>query len=226
MRDVLAGLPKLRSALSNRREMLETYGKDSPGAWCEALRGEIQPALAQIDDRALSERIRRAVKRRTTSLTTGGAFLAIRDEKTKDRKPLLGWLEDPMLGGVIQHESRSHMASDLARYLYVSSYTEHEFALNQASPPLEFWPKSLLPKHANVRETRGRRIVEGFSDRFRVQVYNCGERNSVCVGCLHLHYDCMSLCRLPQTIESYCTRNALISTVLNFVLKPTTQLID
>ena len=68
-----------------------------------------------------------------------------------------------MLGGVIQHESRSHMASDLARYLYVSSYTEHETALNQASPPLEFWPKSLLPKHANVRETRGRRIVEGFS---------------------------------------------------------------
>jgi DNA (cytosine-5)-methyltransferase 1 len=172
VRDVLAELPKLRSALSHRQEVLDVYGKDSPSAWCTALANEIKPAFSQMNDRSLSMAIRELVKRGTTTLTTGGAFLPAKAKTAKNRKPPADWLEDPMLGGFIQHESRSHMASDLARYLYVSSYAEQQLPTSQTSPPLESWPTSLLPKHANVREVRGRAVIEGFSDRFRVQVWD------------------------------------------------------
>jgi DNA (cytosine-5)-methyltransferase 1 len=181
VRDVLEGMPKLRSALSNRREMRETYGVDSPHVWCTALAGEIQPALSQIEDKALVKRISRVAQRKTISLTTGGAFVAASLGRGKGGKALLDWLEDDELGGVIQHESRSHMASDLARYLYLSSSTNY----GRSSPALEYWPKTLLPKHANIREVRGRRIIEGFSDRFRVQIW---DRPSSTVTS-HIHKD-------------------------------------
>jgi len=67
------------------------------------------------------------------------------------------------LGQVPNHDARLHMPADLARYLYASSWAK----ANGTSPRLADYPKTLLPKHANV-QAGVREAV--FADRFRVQV--------------------------------------------------------
>lgn len=64
---------------------------------------------------------------------------------------------------VANHESRSHRADDLVRYLFVSLYgREHE------SPRLRDFPRSLLPLHKNIDPDDPDSAI--FKDRFRVQV--------------------------------------------------------
>lgn len=75
-------------------------------------------------------------------------------------KALRLWLHDPKLGGVLQHESRSHMPSDLHRYVFAACYAH----LHDISPDLTLFPPRLLPNHANVDAAN-----IPFSDRFRVQ---------------------------------------------------------
>ena len=75
---------------------------------------------------------------------------------------LASWYLDDALGGLCNHEARSHMPADLRRYLFCSSYAR----VHQRSPKLGEFPPQLLPDHKNVNEG-----VNGnhFSDRFRVQ---------------------------------------------------------
>jgi DNA (cytosine-5)-methyltransferase 1 len=76
---------------------------------------------------------------------------------------ILQHLHDERLGVLTLHESRSHMASDLRRYLYAAT-----FARSQGrSPKLSDFPKALLPDHQNVELGRTGKM---FSDRFRVQL--------------------------------------------------------
>lgn len=70
-----------------------------------------------------------------------------------------GWYADERLGGVCNHASRSHMVSDLHRYLFVSAYGFK----NRRSPTLADFPESLLPDHGNIG-------TGSFADRFRVQL--------------------------------------------------------
>lgn len=88
----------------------------------------------------------------------GRAFIATKDA---ERVPgdLGDWLEDPLLGGVIQHESRAHMTQDLIRYGYLSAK-----ALVGDFPKVNQLPNGLIPKHKNAT-----RDDAPFSDRFRVQ---------------------------------------------------------
>lgn len=90
----------------------------------------------------------------------GGAFIPTQDA---ERVPadLGDWLEDPLLRGVIQHESRAHMTQDLVRYGYLSAR-----ALVGDFPKVNQLPKGLIPNHQNAT-----RADAPFSDRFRVQRY-------------------------------------------------------
>jgi DNA (cytosine-5)-methyltransferase 1 len=96
---------------------------------------------------------------------------------------LRDWLIDPrMKGDVMNHETRSHIKSDIARYLY--------FAIRGAetgrSPNVQDFPKNLLPDHKNVASGH-------FLDRFRVQV--AGQPATTIVshiskdGHYYIHYD-------------------------------------
>jgi DNA (cytosine-5)-methyltransferase 1 len=61
------------------------------------------------------------------------------------------------------------MRSDLGRYIFAAATAE----VTGRSPKLEDWPLELLPDHKNVTydaET-GRAVSSGFSDRFKVQVW-------------------------------------------------------
>lgn len=70
---------------------------------------------------------------------------------------------DPRLNVLVGHEARPHMASDLRRYLFASTFAQ----VTQRSPKLVDFPVSLLPAHKNVERGRS---GEMFADRFKVQL--------------------------------------------------------
>ena len=74
---------------------------------------------------------------------------------------LRDWYLDPKVGGVLQHETRSHMRSDLHRYMFASCFA----ATQKYAPNLHNFPPKLLPDHVNVDQE-----TIPFKDRFRVQM--------------------------------------------------------
>ncbi|MCX4190278.1 DNA cytosine methyltransferase [Methylophaga sp. OBS3] len=149
---VIGSLPRIRSGISRRKDSLEEWRKalitikSTPWRLSEKkehslIKAEIKKALIEIEGSEL-------------------------ENHSNDYKPphvMRTWYSDDRLRVVTGHQARSHMVSDLHRYLYASS---HANALN-ISPKLNDFPEELLPAHKNVKEG-----CEGkmFSDRFRVQL--------------------------------------------------------
>lgn len=182
----IGDLPRLRSRLSSG---------DSLDAWRKA----VQAAPVCIEgwntetEFSMTEAMR-ASAATATYTSVGGAFIAREYKRPNSPTELQQWLHDRSLGGVCQHESRSHMASDLARYLFSACFAH----LSGYSARLDVFPPKLLPKHSNVN-------VEGldpipFKDRFRVQCKNEPATTVVAHiakdGHYYIHYDpaqCRSL---------------------------------
>jgi DNA (cytosine-5)-methyltransferase 1 len=183
VRDMLEGMPAIRSMLSSERRTRDTYGEDSPTNWCAAIANEVRPILKEIENQKVRERLDELSKRTLTTFSPGRGFMPSAVDLSRLPESLKLFLADPHLNGVIQHCSRAHMAADLARYAFLS--TSAAASPGKDSPKLKEWPKSLLPEHANVRHLRGRNVVDGFFDRFRVQVW---DRPSSTVTS-HLHKD-------------------------------------
>lgn len=155
--EALSGLPPLRSRISR--------GRDGQQEWLAAL--DEAPTFLSGWNPSASERISATMKRAALEArqheSTGGAFIPWKTESNRLNHRLSKWLLDPRIGGVIQHEARSHMRSDLHRYLFASAYAS-EFGF---SPKITSYPPSLLPDHGNVTSEK-----VPFSDRFRVQTKN------------------------------------------------------
>lgn len=154
--NTLAGLPKLRSRLSR--------GMDSQESWLSALREAPKQLKGwRMAARDLVEtRMKDAYIKAVTRQSTGERFIRGEYEvSTRLPQELRSWFFDRRLGGVLQHETRSHMQSDLHRYLFCSSYA----AELGSSPKIEQFPPLLLPDHVNIEEEH-----IPFSDRFRVQL--------------------------------------------------------
>ena len=91
------------------------------------------------------------------------------------------------------HETRSHMPSDLRRYMFAATFAEE----TSRSPKLPDFPVSLLPNHKNVDRAM---LGATFADRFRVQLRD-GVSKTVTShiskdGHYYIHYDptqCRSL---------------------------------
>jgi DNA (cytosine-5)-methyltransferase 1 len=158
--DVLAGMPKIRSRLSR--------GADSPDAW----RGVLQSASSFVrgwgveGEKKVIASMNAAVRAATELADVGAGYLPKRWPLAGAPRSISDWLSAPGLGGVIQHEARQHMATDLARYLFAATFAQ-EFGL---SPKLDVFPKALLPEHENAKGLNGGRAP--FPDRFRVQCWN------------------------------------------------------
>jgi len=73
------------------------------------------------------------------------------------------WVADPRLDVILNHESRSHMSSDLGRYFYTAAFGR----VYQRTPKghRDFSLKGLAPNHANWESGK-------FVDRFRVQRFD------------------------------------------------------
>jgi DNA (cytosine-5)-methyltransferase 1 len=209
VRDVVADLPRVRCGLSFRGK-----GIDWRKAFDARLFDRAAGSLAKSGD---SELLR--VARRMESART--AIRRLFDPGTgDDRAPVVAgdssvpamfprWYRDRTMALLANHESRSHMPSDLARYLFVAAFGE----VTGRSPKLGDFPVCLLPKHKNVDPLRPHQAI--FKDRFRVQL---GDTYSMTVtshiskdGHAFIHYDptqCRSLtvreaARLQTFPDSY-----------------------
>ncbi|QYO76568.1 DNA cytosine methyltransferase [Devosia salina] len=160
VRDAIGQMPIIRSGLS--------AGKDSDVEWSARRACAALPLLeAPIAD-GVRNAVQTALADQETPLDRGGPFVSWIPANRKN-SVLDAWLSSPELKGIIQHESRTHMDSDLARYLYAAASAQ----VTGRTPRLHQWPKELLPKHRNVAVGKAGEIdVSGFLDRFKVQIWD------------------------------------------------------
>lgn len=161
---ILSDMPRLRSGL--------TEGEDTDTAWMDALySAQAERWFDQVPpgtNRAVQGRILRQLEKlRKPKAGRGGDFVRARQRGNGSLIPetLKDWLTDKRLGGFSNHKSRSHMTSDLHRYLFCAAFAEE----HEKSPNLSDFPSRLLPNHRSVADALNH---GNFSDRFRVQVKN------------------------------------------------------
>lgn len=180
----LAGLPGLRSRLSQK--------DDSHRVWRSALKkAPLALNLWRMPIRTQIEAAMDVAWRGAEAHQSPGSRFDPRQISLGEAMPatLRRWLHDAKLGGVLQHESRSHMSSDLHRYMFAACFA----ALQGYSPKLRLFPPKLLPDHKNMDADE-----IPFVDRFRVQL--AGEPSTTVVshiakdGHYYIHPDA-SQCR-------------------------------
>ena len=165
VKDILSGMPHVRSRLS-----LKTRPKDSLGNLIEVLKGTRSLLSGWSNPRRedIEDLIDLATRQAVFVESDGGRFIPNTDWSDRNMsQELASMIRDPRLGGVCQHEARSHMPSDLHRYMFAACYTD----VCGVSPTLGQFPLPLLPEHRNV-DGSPRNAEVPFVDRFRVQRWN------------------------------------------------------
>ncbi len=152
----LSGLPPLRSRLSRE--------DDSPEAWLEAMRSAPMTLKGwKAPLRTDIELLMAAAVKKARQLKAPGAAYIPGDVIPCEKMPneLRSLYLDDRLRGVLQHETRKHMRSDLHRYLFASCFVKAQ----GYAPNLTNFPPRLLPDHENIGDDE-----IPFKDRFRVQI--------------------------------------------------------
>jgi len=159
--EVIGGLPKRRSGLSKDEN---TYKR-----WANVIEEEILLASSELQklNPELFSKTQSSIQRiKKNCLGTGSNFLRRSKNRFKNMpENLVDWFEDENLEGITNHECRGHMNSDLARYLFCSSYAKYFKDRDKKlrkSPKLPDFPEKLLPNHENKNSGK-------FVDRFKVQ---------------------------------------------------------
>lgn len=155
--EVLEDLPRLRSGLSDGNDSAERWKEWITNAlkqtWARAMKGNGRADVYEAIARTI-ENLRAPQKDR------GGEFL-----EYEPGMPIeFDWFLDERLGGVCNHATRSHMPSDLYRYLYAAAFA----SIHKRSPKLSDFPAALLPDHKNAGGRKDGGV--DFDDRFRVQL--------------------------------------------------------
>lgn len=149
--DAISGLPPLRSGVTD-------FEVD---CWWIFARDLLEVARSCAYDDKVSMflgRLTRNVHKRDPGM--GGRWTVKTD--TSDAVPdhLRSWLTDRRLDGILNHEVREHMTSDLVRYAFASAFAKvHDYS---PRGPDEF-PAALYPEHKNWMSGK-------FVDRFKVQI--------------------------------------------------------
>lgn len=161
VRDVLKGMPKLRSGLSNGNDSKETWQSET-----SRIMRDVSKATARLSEqnRKKFEYLGGRVARRLSAATKihprdGGLYAGVPTSCPNDLKK---WLFDRKLGRFPNNETRGHMLTDLGRYFYAALYGR----IAGVSPKAKDFPRELAPDHRNWRTGK-------FADRFRVQLWNC-----------------------------------------------------
>ncbi len=152
--DVLDGMPIIRSGISG--------DIDDGEHWLRAVKRGIEAAKKVPELKVSAERLEQRMETfwMDRKDARGGQYL---DQKSpRAGSGNLGkWLHGNISVGVVQHESRTHMASDLARYFFLSLYAS-KFGHTPTLKDDKEFPKALWPDHQSVGKA--------FHDRFRVQL--------------------------------------------------------
>jgi len=158
VRDILSGLPKLRSGLSKQ---------DSEQGWHDAMIAAVQTVRLATQNypgnnpELFVEELVKVEKQLLDTSRVGRSKSTGRQLSSTLHPELYAFLDDPNLIGVSGNETRGHMPSDLARYLFAACFA----AVEGLSPRSHQFPDILAPNHKNWKSGK-------FNDRFRVQVGN------------------------------------------------------
>lgn len=167
--DVIGGLPRLRSGVTDCEV----------GTWWLFAQGVLERAGRASKDfevAAKLERLASNVRKRDPGL--GGRWASCPVESDSVPIHLRSWLLDPRLEGILNHEVREHMASDLKRYAFASAFAQVHGRSPRGSK--EF-PTSLHPKHKNWKSGK-------FVDRFKVQLADSPSSTVTSHLCKDGHY--------------------------------------
>jgi DNA (cytosine-5)-methyltransferase 1 len=161
VRDVLKGMPKLRSGLSNGNDSEENWQSETS----RIMRGVSKTAIGLSDDhkkafRDLGENVALGLSTATRVHRHYGGPYA--DLPTSCPNDLKQWLADGRLKRFPNNEARGHMLADLGRYFYAALYGW----VVGVSPKAKDFPRELAPDHRNWKTGK-------FADRFRVQLWTC-----------------------------------------------------
>ena len=147
--EALRDLPPLRSGLSR--------GEDSFELWKETVIEAFSIALTAAPEgsklRSHLEDYKSEVLGRNDATRTSSEYTA------KPYSDYAAGLRDPRLKRPPNHDTRGHMASDLARYAFCSAFA----SIEGRSPSFRDFPEALAPDHQSWRTGK-------FADRFKVQV--------------------------------------------------------
>ncbi|EON93164.1 C-5 cytosine-specific DNA methylase [Marinobacter lipolyticus SM19] len=154
--DVIRDLPPLRSGLTKIENTSENWHQNLQQA-----AKAVQPWLEECGIELPRDFLLNAVK---SSLDSQGANYVPdkRGRKVGSSLPteLKNWFFDENLEGCLNHFARSHMPSDIFRYLFASSFAEHKGGASPKSGDYNH-PDS-IPAHKNWGSGH-------FVDRFKVQ---------------------------------------------------------
>lgn len=154
--ETIGDLPRIRSTVSREEDSLEQWrdilhSVTSEHWYHKGRANGLLKTVEQIDD-AL-EIIQQ------NSLLPGAEVLKYTGKPAVNKK----WYRHGCDGVITNHSGRSHMRSDLHRYLFAASFA----AANGRSVQIKDFPIPLLPAHKNIQD--GAADVQ-FNDRFRVQL--------------------------------------------------------
>ena len=156
LREALAGIPRIRSSFSKRG------GYRGDLSWSQYVDHAIVRLLDESEGEALRETLIQARLKRPPQFSS-------ESKVTNEKNRYSDWYRGRMGNSKVltNHESRTHMASDLDRYLFCSAYAE---AYGEPAH-IEDFPRRLYPNHKNVQEIKPGEEIK-FADRFRVQLWD------------------------------------------------------
>ena len=156
LRETLIGIPPIRSGFSENncgwRDMdWKTYINAAIDRLLDTEEGK------DVEDILLRVKHKRPLKLMSRSEVTG--------KQGRYEKWYRGKLGSHKV--LANHESRTHLAADLDRYIFCAAYAEK----HKIPARISEFPKSLYPKHKNLLNLKKGEEIK-FNDRFRVQVWD------------------------------------------------------
>ena len=162
LKDIIGDLPVLRSGLNrsflkydiNSKRVYE-QSVDSNDNW-DTVVNDFAKEIKTWNGFSKSK----LTEVKAPKIGTGSEF--IKGESISKSNPLFDWFHDSKVGGVCNHQSRSHLVQDLRRYLFSSIYSQ-QYGRFPRLPDFEKHSNQLLPDHKSAKSGK-------FADRFRVQL--------------------------------------------------------
>jgi DNA (cytosine-5)-methyltransferase 1 len=156
VRHAIEEMPPLRSRLKH---------EDSSAEWTltiQALGARLVADAAKREDVESWQFLVEALQSLGSKLDGGALRLPV-SRYSQGSNPFLTDIKDPRLEVWLNHESRSHMTSDLARYFFAAAFADRH--LRTPKGHRDFALDGLAPNHKNWLSGK-------FVDRFRVQQYD------------------------------------------------------
>ncbi|NKI26640.1 DNA cytosine methyltransferase [Arenibacter sp. 6A1] len=166
LKDVIGDLPKLRSGLgrsiistekiNGKKKRIYKKEVDNQENWSKTIKS--------FNDEIMSWGVFNSndnpKKEASCSLGLGGEFVLCNTPSINN--PLKDWYLDDNIGGICNHQSRSHLVEDIKRYLFASIYAK-KYKRFPRLKDFEEYSDGLLPDHESAKSGK-------FADRFRVQM--------------------------------------------------------